>query len=176
MIEVIDTNLPSRFNQKIINLLFTSRLWGIATDKKPLDNNIYDINKYDTGFTLASYEKQCNNFGQNNLNIYAEIIADSLFDKTKIKNIKNIERFYWNWYNQTSITEFHQDREENNKISIVYNIHNNDGGTEIKIDNDLKFFPSISGQAIIFDSNLWHRGLPPKINTQRFSLNILLET
>ena len=176
MLEIIDTNLPSRFNQKIINLLFTSRSWGIATDKKPLDNDIYDINKYDTGFTLASYEKEFNNFGQSNLNIYAEIIVDSLFDKIKVKNFKNIERFYWNWYNQTSITEFHQDREEDNKISIVYNIHNNDGGTEIKIGNDLKFFPSISGQAIIFASNLWHRGLPPKINPQRFSLNILLET
>jgi len=174
-IQTIDTNLPTRFNQKIINLLFTSKLWGIATDKKPFDNHFYDINRYDMGFLLASYERECNNFGQNNLNIYAEIIVDSLFEKIKNKNYKNIERFYWNWYNQTSITEFHQDRQENNKLSIVYNIHTNDGGTEIKVNDDLQFYPSVAGQAILFNSNLWHRGIPPKKDSQRFSLNIIME-
>jgi hypothetical protein len=52
MIKVIDTDLPPRFNQKIIDLLFKTRMWGIATDKKPTDQHIYDISKPDTGFTL----------------------------------------------------------------------------------------------------------------------------
>ena len=175
MIKVIDTDLPPRFNQKIIDLLFKTRMWGIATDKKPTDQHIYDISKPDTGFTLPSYEKESKNFGQSNLNIYAEIICDVLFEKIKDVKFKDIERFYWNWYNINSVTEFHQDRVEKNKLSIVYNIHSNDGGTEIKTEDKINFYPSVSSQAILFPSFLWHRGVSSKKNPQRFSLNIIME-
>lgn len=175
MIKIIDTGVPLRTNQKIIDLLFKTRMWGIATDKQPTEQHVYDISKPDTGFTLASYERENKNFGQSNLNIYAEIICDILFDKLKDIKFKEIERFYWNWYNSNSMTEFHQDRVEQNKMSIIYNVHSNDGGTEIKVGDKTEFVPSVSSQAILFPSCLWHRGIASKLNPQRFSLNILME-
>jgi hypothetical protein len=65
---------------------------------------------------------------------------------------------------------FHQDMVEKGYVSIVYNMHDNDGGTEFKDD---KFIKSKEGQAILFESNLFHRGVAPKKTNHRFSLNIL---
>jgi hypothetical protein len=175
MIETINTGLSHYTNKRIINLLYTSRAWSLGIDDKFSDNYDQLIDDFDTGFILPSYEKEQKNFGQTALNIYAEIICDILYNKSKIIKFKTIDRFYWNWYNQTSVTEYHQDRKESNKYSIVYNIHNNDGGTEIKINNEINFYKSNIGEAVLFPSNLWHKGIAPKKNKQRFSLNIIVE-
>jgi len=60
-------------------------------------------------------------------------------------------------------------------MSIIYNVHSNDGGTEIKIGDKTEFVPSVSSQAILFPSCLWHRGISSKQDPQRFSLNILMD-
>ena len=71
--------------------------------------------------------------------------------------------------------QFHMDNHEDNRFSIIYNLHDSDGGTEFKINDKVDFHKSIESQAILFPSKLYHRGVAPKTNPNRFSLNIMLE-
>ena len=58
----------------------------------------------------------------------------------------------------------------NDFVSAVYSLHTNDGGTEVKG----KFYPSIEGQAVMFDSDVFHRGIPPKKDRHRFNLALVI--
>ena len=117
-----------------------------------------------------------NNDYHNNdiLNTYAQIIFDMVERKTFMK-FKKINRVYWNWYHPGSVMKFHLDVEEDNKFSIIYNLHDNDGGTEIKINDKITFYKSKESEALLFPSKLYHKGIAPKENLNRFSLNIILE-
>ncbi len=70
---------------------------------------------------------------------------------------------------------FHDDEKKDNYYSIVYNLHNNDGGTEFKINDKIEFYPSVVSQAIVFPSKLIHRGIAPNKFYNRFSLNMVVE-
>jgi hypothetical protein len=172
IIQIIDTNLPNETNKKIIDLLFLNNQWSFAKDD---NDNSLNLNIDDRGLSCVTYTKDNNNFNHNILNIYAGIISDILHSKTNLIKFKNIYRFFWNWYNKNSISHFHQDSKMHNMFSIVYNLHDNDGGTEIKINDKINFYKSNSSQAIVFPSKLWHKGIAPKENKQRFSLNIMVE-
>ena len=65
--------------------------------------------------------------------------------------------------------------EKDNKFSIIYNLHDNDGGTEFKINNEIKFYKSEESTALLFPSKIEHRGVSPTKDLNRFSLNILIE-
>jgi hypothetical protein len=84
-------------------------------------------------------------------------------------------RVYWNWYAPGALMEFHQDGNKDNYYSIIYNIHNNDGGTEFNINNKIKFFKSVESEALLFPSILYHRGMAPKESLNRFALNIIVQ-
>ncbi len=80
------------------------------------------------------------------------------------------------WHCQKVFRRLHDmDSKLDNKYSILYNLHNNDGGTEFKINDKLKFFKSNESEAILFPSKIEHRGIAPKVNPNRFCLNITLE-
>ena len=162
MITKINTDIPSNTNKKIIETLYDTSNWRFGFDNALTKNP----NKRDSGFILS----------QNNdiLNTYAQIIFDTVEKKTFMK-FKKINRLFWNWYHPGSIMEFHQDMKEDNKFSIVYNLHDNDGGTEIKVDDKNNFYKSIESEALLFPSKLYHKGVAPKENLNRFSLNIVLE-
>ena len=64
---------------------------------------------------------------------------------------------------------------QDNKFSIIYNLHDNDGGTEFKINNEVKFYKSEESTALLFPSKIEHRGVSPTKDLNRFSLNILIE-
>ena len=63
---------------------------------------------------------------------------------------KKINRVYWNWYHPGSVMKFHLDVEEDNKFSIIYNLHDNDGGTEIKINDKILFYKSKESEFYFF--------------------------
>lgn len=169
MIKLIDTTIPSKTNKRIINKLFTKRNWCFGADEKINQ----DVSKKDSGFLLNTYNINFQESNNDDLNIYAELITDLVEISTFMKF--KIERIYWNWYNTESVMNFHQDNTNDNKFSIVYNLHDNDGGTEFKIDNQIKFFKSNESEALFFPSKLLHRGIASKIISNRFALNIVLE-
>ena len=177
MIEIIDNILPEQTKLKIIKQLMLSNTWSFPGDDDIKVNsneqlkNYLKLNQKNTGFMLLSYNKVHNINLNTPLNIYAEIIFDILKDKSKY-NFNEALRFYWNYYDSSSQGNLHQDMTITGHYSIIYNLHTNDGGTEFK-DDKKTFIKSKSGQAIIFPSEMTHRGVAPKKLNHRFNLNIV---
>jgi len=171
MIDIINTNIPNNSNRRIIDALFKIQGWIYAKDSVAPN-----INKPDTGFLLSTYDFFPGKiYCQNDiLNTYAYMILDIVNQNSLIK-IKEVKRIQWNWYNPYSQTEFHKDFDEERYYSIIYSIHNSDGGTEFKINDKTTFYKSNESKALLFPSILYHRGKAPKDKPNRFSLNIMGE-
>jgi|TARA_B100000073_G_scaffold242771_1_gene203667 hypothetical protein len=169
MITKIDTQIPEQTNRRILAILLDVSGWGFGKDVRSVKNN---VNKKDSGFLLSTYEYEKDN--DHVLNVYAEIIFDFIQKNSYLK-FKHIYRIYWNWYHPGSEMTFHDDEKKDNYYSIVYNLHNNDGGTEFKINDKIEFYPSVVSQAIVFPSKLIHRGIAPNKFFNRFSLNMVVE-
>jgi hypothetical protein len=167
MIQLINTNIPRDSNRRIINLLFYER-WTFGQDYS--DSN---LNKSDTGFTLNTYHKS-NGLALENkeLNAYAYMILD-IVNKNSFIKINDVSRIFWNWYHPGSQMEYHKDSHNEKEYSIVYSIHDNDGGTEFKVNDEIKFYKSTESIALLFPSIIYHRGKAPKENLNRFNLNIV---
>jgi len=71
--------------------------------------------------------------------------------------------------------EYHIDSNYDNLYSIIYNLHDNDGGTKFKINDKVTFYKANESEALLFPSKLIHKGVAPKKSLNRFSLNIVLE-
>jgi hypothetical protein len=65
---------------------------------------------------------------------------------------------------------YHTDNDNDNRISILYNLHTTDGGFYLED----KFFPDIMGTAKVFKSNIKHKGIGPIKDKARFNLNIVV--
>ena len=169
MINKVDTGIPTLTNNRVIEKLYQSTSWGFASD-----DGSRSVDKIDRGFLMSSYSDGDPNFQIEVLNIYANIILDAVCDKSFFQ-YRILRRFFWNWYHSNCETDFHQDNVADNQISIIYNLHENDGGTEFKIGDKIEFFKSEPSQALIFPSKIFHRGIAPKEKCNRFCLNILTE-
>ena len=85
---------------------------------------------------------------------------------------KYLDRLYWNLYSPNAVCQWHIDMGSVGEYaSVVYNLHTNDGGTEFESGK----IPSKEGQAIIFSSDLKHRGLAPKNNKWRLNVNLVVK-
>ena len=171
MITEINTGIPSQTNKKIINELYLCESWLFGNDGVLPNKNLY---KRDAGFLLNTFNKNNQSRPNEILNTYAHVILDMVQNKIDLR-FKDIVRIYWNWYHTESLMEFHQDGYHDNLYSIIYNLHNNDGGTEFKLNDETLFYKSIESKAMVFPSKIFHRGIAPKKDLNRFSLNILLE-
>lgn len=170
MVTKIDTGIPINTNNRIINNLYATKNWCFGFDK----NTFIDTDQRDYGFLVVTYTETQEYQKNDILNTYAQFIFDMINSKSFMK-FKKITRIYWNWYHPGSLTKFHMDNPDDNAFSIIYNLHNNDGGTEFKINDKIDFYKSIASEAIVFPSKLYHRGIAPKINPNRFCLNMVLE-
>jgi len=169
--EVILLNnlLPKSINLEIINVL-GQHPFHIAYDTNDIKlrhNNLL-LGK-SNGFNIITIDEGKIMY-DSILNVYGNIISEIIKNKLELDNY-SIERLYWNLYLNKNNTQLHTDRDHSNFISIVYNLHTTDGGTEI----NKKFYPDIMGQAKIFKSNVLHRGIGPIEDPVRFSLNIILK-
>tara|TARA_R100001163_G_C5065472_1_gene203440 strand:- start:2833 stop:3351 length:519 start_codon:yes stop_codon:yes gene_type:complete len=169
MIQEIETGIPSDTNKRIIEVLFKLAAWQNAIEYKGPS-----LNRPDAGFILSTFNTAPNSSYCPNdvLNTYAYTVFD-MVNKNTFTKFKQVNRIYWNWYHPGSEMKFHRDADGDNEYSILYNIHDNDGGTEIKINNEVKFYKSIESKALVYPSIIYHRGVAPKKDFNRFSLNIL---
>lgn len=175
MIQKIDSGVPSNTNRKILNLLYRHTSFKFSSD----DYLPFVETKPDHGLACVSFSDGVNNNAKGSfndeLNVYGGFIFD-LIQKNLLIKFKKMNRIYWNWYNRSSLgTEYHQDGIEDNKYTIVYNLHTNDGGTNFKINDKIIFETSVESEAIVFPSKIWHKGVAPTNNLNRFSLNIIGE-
>lgn len=170
MITIINTNIPKETNKRIINELYNLKTWFFGCDVNMADV----INKKDSGFSCVTFNAEKEHHYNAILNTYGQVIFDVVHENSFMK-FKKIVRIYWNWYHSNSVMHYHDDFEDDNKFSIVYNLHNNDGGTKFKINKKEKFYKANESEALIFPSKLYHKGIAPKKNPNRFCLNMVVE-
>lgn len=173
---LVDKVLPEVENIDILTRLSRCTFY-IQSESK-------DVSFYDTAFNDAvPHVGYCmctfdigdpiyNHINPNDpLYIYSKIITNIVIDKANLERPKRMWRVHWNYYTQGQQGVGHKDKNQDNFLSILYNPHTTDGGTEILG----KVYPDISGQAKVFKSNWEHRGIATKKNKARSSLNIILE-
>ena len=170
IINKVQTDIPSSTNLRIIDLLYSCNCWRFASDDKSAGR----LDKVDRGLILPSYADLDPSARIESLNIYANIILDAICHKSFFK-YRIVRTFRWNWYHSNSQGDFHQDDQQDNEISVIYNLHENDGGTEFRIGDKIEFFKAEPSQALIFPSKIFHRGIAPKEKSNRFCLNIITE-
>ena len=176
MVTKINNIIPFQTNRDIIQMLINEARWKIASDvgrfegEKPNSNanKMLDENINNAGFSYLTFDRKFNHRINTTLNLYGDIIFYTI--KNKLKTIQTLYRIYWNYYDTSAKTTLHKDEFEDGYYSIIYNLHTNDGGTEI----DNKFYPSIEGQALIFPSNILHKGIASTESKHRFNLNMIV--
>lgn len=187
-IELLENVCDDAFNRFVVKLLRDQRGWRICPDD--WDEKIAsDMRKTayaksheehsDTGLLLhtfndAPYEED-DSHEYESLNTLAQFIFESVMGKSKYE-YHGIElvRILWNYYNRASTGIFHVDKDfagGKKYFSVIYHLNTCDGGTIIEKHPRI---PSVAGNAIIFPSNLPHRGIGPTREPARYVLNFLL--
>ena len=185
-IKFINNILPPSTNIDILKLLAEAK-WYVGVDKKTNNARYNDLisGKY-YGFSYDPYNLQTNKtnpFGQSDyeLFLYGKIVFQKVCHELNFKKAKLIRLIYNMYYphhNTSTHTDVIASVEENlhnaygvECYSILYNLHTTDGGTEV----DNCFYKDQMGQAKVFPSKINHKGIGPKKDNIRFSLNILIE-
>ena len=171
---LINNILPISENKNILSILTNQTKWYFGHEGNYNEKPLYDVvfsNDYPhMGMTLSTAENGHKDFNDHPLNIYARVISSIISSQLKFQ-YKSINRVYWNYYFKGQGGIGHVDSQTTNNISVVYNLMDSDGGTEI-LD---KFYPDIEGQAKIFKSDWWHKGVSTKLDKSRLSLNIVYD-
>jgi hypothetical protein len=183
--EIVSDVGSQDFTDFITNEIQFNWKWIFSNDEKM--NSIHyrkeeDRIISDTGMLIQSYDDM-KTFNENSeylkLNCYADYLYQTVLKKSKWEYREvNLRRYYWNYYNVGSSGIFHTDYNKEkissseNYASILYNF-SNDGGTIIEVGDGEIFIPSISEEAIIFNSLANHRGVGPSKSKKRFALNII---
>ena len=182
-IEIFDLPVPKEINTEIINYLGNRGRWSFVFDgNRSLSPQLKEIitpgQRRDHGMAIISYSRNNDEYvaGQTvdpYLNHFGDWIYFLCKEKSKLK-FQHIERMYWNLYSPGASSLWHLDKDSEGVIghygSIGYNLHSNDGETEFEGNQKV---PAKEGQAVVFPSHLRHRGVAPKKNKWRLSLNIV---
>tara|TARA_R110000824_G_scaffold5938_2_gene27234 strand:- start:327 stop:896 length:570 start_codon:yes stop_codon:yes gene_type:complete len=182
--EILNLPVPKQINEKIINYLGTQAKWQFAPSEKPAElapafSKIISPDKIsDSGMSIITYSR--NNQKEATIDYFLNSMGDWIFYLCQERSsftLKYLERIYWNLYSPTATPGWHVDNVASGGgtgefASILYNLHTNDGGTQFESG----VAPSKEGQAVIFPSDLKHRGVAPKKNKWRLSLNMVVKT
>ena len=179
-IEIIKLPIPHLQNDVIMNYLQKNGQWNFVFDRErnisPRMSEVASPNgKSDAGLARITYS--LNNLdgtiNDSYLNYFADLIFFYCKEYSQKYSFKKVIRYYWNLYSRSSKCLFHTDESQvGNFVSVVYNLHSNDGGTEFETG----IIPAKEGEVIIFPSHMLHRGLTPKKYKWRLSLNIVVSS
>jgi hypothetical protein len=176
IIEKLENILSEDFNTNVVDVLKCIDAWRISDDEKRENMSLSD-NYSDSGLLINSYNQEMGVPRDDTealkyafLNVSASHVFRSVLNNSgfMFHNVK-VLRHLWNYYNKASNGVPHRDNKREDAYSMIYYLNHSDGGTFI----DDVFFKSVSGNAVIFKANTVHRGSSPKIEKNRFVLNIL---
>jgi hypothetical protein len=129
--------------------------WRVRNRMTPDDNNFY--------FTYSFY----NNFYHNSEHYFSHIIPilNQLNCKAPIQIRSNmvINKLF-------KKSGWHIDYPYSSTTAILY-LNTCDGGTEFKINNEIKFVNAEENKIVIFPSNIEHRGCTSKDSDRRYIIN-----
>ena len=175
--QVISNLFPREFNKFLSNKLQRSAEWRLCLDEHYLPGMDADSHS-DTGFVYYTYtnDRDWNMVAaQDPTRGYFNHMAEAVLNTALIKlgySDATVMRIMWNYYNRSSQGIMHKDHQDHRILSMIYNLSDTDGGTEI----DGKFYPGQEGTALVFPSCLDHRGYGPKDQPYRFVLNCIFST
>lgn len=177
MITVIDNLFPQNFNKYIIERLRKSAEWRLCLDDQFLEGMNWDLYS-DTGLVFYSYHndriwEQVNSqdLVRGFFNNTAELILNTALASNNI-SVQSIDRVMWNYYSRSSTGIEHKDAKTPGTYSMIYNLVDTSGGTYINGD----FYQGLEGRAIIFPSDIDHRGTGSENSPYRFVLNVIFST
>jgi len=171
----VNSNLFNpQFNQYVDLTLRRSAEWRLCLDDRYLPGMDWTANS-DSGMVYYTYtdDRDWNMLNSQDLirakfNYLAETILNTALPP-ELGGVTSIRRVMWNYYNRSGDGILHRDYQEPGVWSMVYNLTDTDGGTEI---GDT-FYQGHAGTALIFPSNLEHRGRGPRHDPYRFVLNVM---
>jgi hypothetical protein len=176
--ELIDTNIPKALNCEILDHLGTVG-WKFASDKQrnlaePFHKFISGNKVLDKGMFISTFERpEVNHTPDPILNNFGKWVFYLVQQRSSFSLLRPY-RMFWNFYTPVSKPEWHcDDPNIGSYVSILYNLHDNDGGTEFQSGEKIE---SKEGQAIVFESHLTHRGYAPTEVHHRFNLNMICLT
>lgn len=187
-IEILHNVCDDSFNDFVVRILRDQRGWRICPDdwdvkiQSDMQNSEYakNLGKHsDTGLLLHTFNDAPHeddvSAEYESLNTLAQYIFESVMERSQyVYHDIELVRILWNYYNRASTGIYHVDKDfKNGKkyFSVVYHLNTCDGGTIIEKN---PMIPCVAGNAIIFPSNLPHRGVGPTKDPTRFVLNFLL--
>lgn len=174
MIHSISQLFPHQFNQYISDQLKSSADWRLCLDDRYLTGMDWQAHS-DSGMVYYTYNDNHDWHMINSqdpirarFNYLAEVILNTAMP-SELGTVGSIRRIMWNYYNRSGDGISHRDHQEPGVWSMVYNLTDTDGGTEIQSE----FYQGHQGRALIFPSELLHRGQGPRQQPHRFVLNVM---
>jgi hypothetical protein len=174
MIYSINGLFPQEFNQHISDQLKSSADWRLCLDDKYLPGSDWNSSS-DSGFVYYTYtdDRDWHMINSQDLtrarfNYLAESILSTALPE-ELGRVTGIRRVMWNYYNRSSDGILHKDYQEPGVWTMIYNLTDTDGGTEI----GQEFYQGSQSRALIFPSELLHRGRGPRQQPHRFVLNVM---
>lgn len=175
-IEHIKNLHTKEFNIQCISELRQCGRWKLSDDENYEKINVSE-SKSDSGMILTSYDEnlkfptaESDVIQLSNLNAAARFILSAYLERSqyKFRNIVPVS-ILWNYYNKSSDGVEHKDIDFDNFYSIVYYLNDCDGGTYVGND----FYESKAGEAVLFKSNILHRGVGPTKSKSRYMVNLI---
>lgn len=180
IIDFIDNVTPFEINNSIVNSLCQERYFTPMFSSDGSLSSEIEGGYSDLGFILQQILWEDDPVTQNTPRIraFGDLLVLQIFDKSKIEftELRPL-RYYWNYYNTASVCLPHRDgnrgaKEYENVLSGLMFLNDCDASFFIE-DNDgiEREFPSISGNALLFESEALHRASAPKQVKRRFTFN-----
>ena len=175
-IEIIKLPIPKLLNTNTMNYLQREGKWDFVFDRdRETSPDMRQVASpgplTDAGLARITFSRGLQGTNADNyLNNFADLIYFHCIEKSKLFKIKHVSRYYWNLYSQSSKCLWHNDQSKVDEfVSIIYNLHDNDGGTEFESG----IVKAKEGEAILFPSHYLHKGIGPQKFKWRLSLNIV---
>ena len=170
-VRVRDQLFAREYNRYLVERLISDADWRLCLDDTycgGLDRDRYS----DTGMVFYSYHSDVplQQIQQDPVRTWFNTAAELILHTALGHNrAVEIDRVMWNYYSRSSTGVTHQDYHEPGRTSMVYNLTNTDGGTWIED----QYFQGDQGRALIFPSELNHRGQGPEQQPYRMVLNVI---
>tara|TARA_R100001132_G_C3202475_1_gene49197 strand:- start:22 stop:540 length:519 start_codon:yes stop_codon:yes gene_type:complete len=129
-------------------------------------NMVPDANDNDLGYFTHSFFSN-NTINDENYNKYILSILNKLKVKAPIEVRANLSP---SCFFKKNACAFHIDYEYKCKTAILY-LNTCDGGTELKINNQIKFVKAEENKIVIFDTEIEHRGTKSTDQDFRYIIN-----
>ena len=159
-VKIIENFLEDNFFEDLRKLIIESEFSWFKRDHMVSDND-KTLGYFSHSF-FNEYGVNCKYYDQFIVPILKKLNAHAVI---QVRANLSPSCFY-----QGNKSEFHTDSKHPSKTAILY-LNTCDGGTELKVDNEIQLVKAEKNKILIFDTNIEHRGTPSKNVDFRYIIN-----